>query len=191
MTGPRKFDINFDWGDFWPNFKLVLKVLGINSIIIASLIILTYCWHGGGNFMVIINKYRMNYQRIYFAPFNKGNLFIITWYWSLLPAINEETIFRGPLYIALKHKFRLKIYKDITIATLIILSMALNFLWISWPTKHTIDFPIFMAGLPWYWLVFKTKKLWPAIFCHFMANISIYFVVQLLIYMGFASLAVK
>ena len=41
--------------------------------------------------------------------------------------------------------------------------------------------PVFFAGIPWLWLVIRTNHLWPAIFCHTIANLGVFFLVKIYI----------
>lgn len=181
MNPPKKFELNFDWGNFWSNFKLSLIVLAINHIVIISLIIILYYLLNQTEVSAIVNQYKNGYQKVYFAPF-KENIFNIFWQESLLPAIHEEAVFRGPIYIAIKHNFRLRVFKNITMAVLLPSILILNYLWVSWPLGHTNNLPVFITGLPLYWLVFKTRALWPSMLCHFLSNLSIYMLVQIFLY---------
>lgn len=138
---------------------------------------MAYYWFGQEEITSIISKYKDSYQKIFFAPF-KENYFNVMWYNSLIPAIQEEVMFRGPVYVAIKQNFKLKVFKDITTPSLILIILISNYLWAFWPIGHPYNIPIFIAGLPWYWLIFKTRALWPSILCHFLANISIYIFIQ-------------
>jgi len=58
---------------------------------------------------------------------------------------------------------------------------------IFWVKMHASSFsyvfiPLFVAGLSWNWLIIKTGKLWPAIASHMLANLSIYFLIKILIF---------
>lgn len=176
-----RFKFHLEKDNFWSNLKYCLGILALNYFIISTLIVMAYCWFSQEEISSIISKYRKGYQNIFFASF-KQNYFNVMWNNSLIPAVNEEVLFRGPIYIAIKQNFRLKIFRDITTVSLVLMMLISNYLWVSWPIGHPYNIPIFIAGLPWYWLIFKTHALWPSILCHFLANMSLYLFIQISLY---------
>ena len=56
------------------------------------------------------------------------------------------------------------------------------FLNLHWARHHIADelmwIPVFTAGISWLWLVIETKRLWPSIVCHAIANLSIYLLIK-------------
>ena len=178
MDPPLKIQI--DTGNFKSKLNMALKVLALNGLIIMGLIAIVYTASDKIGVEKIISEYKRSYIKIYFQSFSKQNLFYITWTWSLLAAISEEVIYRGPICWLIKNNLKIKTAdRDITMPCLIIMSFALN---IIWSIGHTIVLPVFISGIPLYWLVFKTKSIWPSALCHFLANISLYFLIQLAIY---------
>jgi len=94
----------------------------------------------------------------------------------------EEFIYRGPIILvaALLLFFKVKGRRWLTL----LLWIAGLFLSFHWAREHIgyhtlLWVPVFVAGIPWLWLATETKKLWPSVVCHSMANLSIYFLIKI------------
>lgn len=124
----------------------------------------------------------------------RNNHFAFFWPWSqffnffrintIAPALIEEFFSRGPIRILiwvllpfLNPKRKLKwLFLPIIWA----IGLILNYQWALVHTAHELAWiPVFVAGLPWLWLVIETKRLFPAMFCHAAVNLSIYFLIKI------------
>lgn len=187
----KKFEASFDYETLLKNLKLTLWVLLLNSALVLTIIAFAYFALDNDQINEIIRNLK-NSQTIYFSELNLANLLIIIINSSLNTAILEESLFRYPVLILTKNNFRIRIKYDITIFVIILTAFFLNYLWanglmignlrISY--SHPIPWLIFITGLPLYWLIAKTKTLWPAILCHASSNFLLYLFAQTLIYLG-------
>jgi len=102
----------------------------------------------------------------------------------IIDVFREEFIYRGPIVLALATVFLLFKFKRKRLFYVFLWSagLCLNFYW-AYNIHRTYDellwVPVFVAGLSWLWLVIKTNRLWPAVFCHATANLSIYFLIKI------------
>jgi len=60
------------------------------------------------------------------------------------------------------------------------MSLGLSFIWAM---NHTAPLPVILSGTIWYWLVMKTRVIWPSIICHALANFFLYLFVQVVLYL--------
>ena len=177
---PIKFKLDLE--DFKSKLKEVLKVYIFNSLIILFFALIAYYLIlNTDEIRHIVSRYRRG-NWSFFLPLTRSNFNLIFWNYSLIPAIIEEVLYRGPLLVLMRCNFNIT-YRgnDLTKPFLIILALILN---ASWATTHTIFLPVFLAGLPLYWLVFKTKAIWTSTLCHCSFNLSIYFFLKIVIGLG-------
>lgn len=123
-------------------------------------------------------------QKEYFSLFNFSQFWYFlkdeVWEGPLL----EETLYRSPIWLLAVGGIASRVERS-----------KLNLFWvwlviiipnIHWTTTHFVfDWVVFVAGLGWGWLVYKTGSLWPAIISHAAANLLIYFGIK------FAELFIK
>lgn len=100
---------------------------------------------------------------------------------SLITALNEETLFRGPIRILVGFILFFRKQLNLWLLCLVWLTgLVLNYWWATAHIGHELVWiPVFVAGLAWLWLVIKTNRLWPAICCHVIANLSIYLLIKI------------
>ena len=75
--------------------------------------------------------------------------------------------------------FKLKIKVNLTWVVFIIVGGYLNY---QWAITHTSFLPIFLIGIPAYILVIQTKNIATSMLCHFISNLSIYILIQILLF---------
>lgn len=125
----------------------------------------------------------------------RNNHFQFFWPWSqffnffrtkaIAPALIEEFFTRGPIRLLvlvllpfLNPKGKSK--RWFLLPIIWTFGLILNYQWALVHTAHELAWiPVFIAGLPWLWLVIRTNRLWPAVFCHAAANLSIYFLIKI------------
>ncbi len=161
-TGPPFFSGNgLDRiSDKW---LLLFKVTAIYSIFAPTAVFIIYI---SGNLHIEIYK---SVQNEFFYPLSKfGNFFRSA---VLQYPILEESFFRGPVWIlsacGVSIRHRLGFF---------LIWAAIIFPTAYWALNHTVlVIQVFIAGVGWGWLTYRTKSLWPAIASHALANALIYF----------------
>lgn len=181
---PPKFKFRLDFDDTLPKLKSLLLVLAINSLIVSGLIAAAYLVLDNHEISRILKTTKDTYK-IYFTDPTVGNILILIKTDIIQLPVMEEFLFRYPILCLIKNNLRLRLKYDLTKYLLAINILILNTVW-TW--GHDLPFdnslPIFLSGLPLYWLVIKTKCLWPSILCHAFSNFSLYLFTQTLIYFG-------
>lgn len=184
MNSPR-FQLNLEFDNLRPKIKLVLGVLLFNSLIILTLATILYFFiESAGVKLTIANLKARNGH--YFYTLNLENFLRFLSYYCLQVAVLEESLFRYPILALIKSNLKIQIKHDLTKLILVILMFCLNLIWAVGlkpiTLGHPMPVPIFLAGIPLYWLVIKTKCLWPAVLCHALSNFLLYIFVQTLLY---------
>ena len=165
---------------------LTSKVLVSNSIFVLGLIFIGYVFLEQQTSINIAKKLLLVISHHgLLAPFNSRQMFFVFWAFGIETAIREEFIFRYPFLLLVRNNFILSAKnKNYTPHFLIFTAIGLNLVWsIGFRpviTGHTYFLPVFIAGLPIYWLTYKTRVLWPAITCHTLSNFGLYIFVQLI-----------
>ena len=182
---PPKVKLHLDFDNFTPKIKLVFGALLLNSVIILILSITIYFFVENEKIELIIANLRVS-NSYYFYIFNAQNLLRVLSSYCLQAAVLEEGLFRYPILALVKSNLKIHIKYDITKLFLVILALGLNLMWAigfePLTGGHPTPIPVFLVGIPLYWLVIKTKSLWPAILCHASSNFLLYILVQVLIY---------
>jgi membrane protease YdiL (CAAX protease family) len=142
----------------------------------------------------LVSDYASNHK-IIFAERNWTNFLLFSYFYCISAPIIEEFTQRYPIVLLLKKNFRIKLLGyDLTKVAILLTVFLLNSLWSyshiwAFTSSFTKNYyhllPPFLVGFPLYWLVIKTRTLWPAILCHGALNLSLYFLVQLLTYLEF------
>ena len=173
---PREPSTKEKWG-------LILKVWVLN-ILLVPIILLIGSFFSETNHYALIRYAARNYP-IYFVDLDRFNIFF--WY-TLDAALEEEIRFRFPgwivLFVLTKLKFEIKNYNFAWISvwfTVVVFSI----LWALGHPSSIAVYSILFAGLTWGWLVVKTGNIWPAIVAHILANTSIYFLIKILLAIGY------
>ena len=115
----------------------------------------------------------------------RAGSFFYPWaqFWSFfeINALNgpilQETLYRGPVWLLAVSGLVIK-QKRINFLFVCTVILIPNFFWAS--THFALSWAVFLAGLGWGWLVYKTKSLWPAIVCRSLANTLIYLAIKLM-----------
>lgn len=151
-------------------WRLIWKVMAFNSLIVAITVL--FLWLIG---YVSLGDFKRIHEG-YFFPLKKSYSYLFSH--CLESPIWEEISFRTPIWILsstglvfILKKFRLG---------LILAWLAILIPDYFWAINHSpAALPVFLAGISFGWLVFKTRSLWPAIVAHCGANLSIYFCIKL------------
>ena len=176
----RSPPIGINFGNFWPNLKITLKTLGINYLLIALLVLIIFLLFGHEKLIYFLDEYIRSLYGWIFWPLETIDPASIYNFCLYGPAA-EEVLFRGPIFILLKNNFWLRPGGySLTKYFLIAGSLLLNSYWAS---EHLFALPIFITGLPLYWLLIKTKSLWPCIAYHSLANLTLFILAQTAVYL--------
>ncbi|MBI2674240.1 MAG: CPBP family intramembrane metalloprotease [Candidatus Yanofskybacteria bacterium] len=161
---------------FW---KRIIKVLLINAFTVPMVVALLFL---SGLVDEPFSKAMDTFQKSYPAFFwPLDQFFKFTESYVIKTVVIEELFTRSPvrILIALLILFKKELNWWLV---LLVLSVGL-FLNYQWAGNHTVHelvwLPVFVAGLPWLWLVIRTNRLWPSVFCHVAANLSIYFLIKI------------
>ncbi|OGN23578.1 MAG: hypothetical protein A2918_00705 [Candidatus Yanofskybacteria bacterium RIFCSPLOWO2_01_FULL_42_49] len=160
-------------------WKKIAVALLINALTVPTIIILLF-WFGiiDKPFSDIIKKFQSGYP-LFFVPLKDFFSFFLENTFKV--AIFEELYSRGPIRIATAVLFLLNIDKNrVLTSALWVGGLVLNYGWALTHVTHEYAWvPVFVAGASWLWLTIETKRLWPSIFCHATANLSIYFLIKI------------
>ena len=184
---PPRYQFGIDHENIFKKLKLTFRILCLNSLVVISAIVIAH---------FVLNSQQINeitiglkkINNVFFSKFNLVNLLNIVINISLQTAILEEFLFRYPILLLIKNNFWLKLKYNIGPLVIITVALSLNYIWafglkiddfrLTYP--HQIPWLIFITGTPLYWLVYKTKNLWPAIVCHALSNTFLFFLAQFL-----------
>ena len=153
-------------------WRLIFWVWCLNCMSAAIIVLFVYYINGPEYIHSAAEIYKKTPPSSqYFLPIK--NFFSFFEYLVFNPALVEEIKYRWPGYLLIYIFSRLKMaisytWKNIIFWTVMILG---NYIWAG---DHLIFVPVFLAGLTWGWLVFKTRQIWPAVIAHGLANLSIY-----------------
>ena len=160
-------------------WKKILAALTVNALAAPAIIAFLFLSNlVDETFPEVMAGFKNSYPS-FFWPINKFPAFFER---NVMAApLLEELFSRGPIRISagfimlfrkdLGRKFSLFVWAA---------GLALNYRWAITHTAHEFFWiPVFTAGLVWLWLVIKTNRLWPAMFCHAAANLSVYFLVKI------------
>ncbi len=194
MDPPKKFDFNLDFDSFWWKLKMTSLVFCFNSVVVLLLVTIAYYMLDQKTIWGIVRDYSNNNKTI-FAERNWANFSIFLYSYCISSPIVEEFIYRYPVILLLKNNFRVKTRgKDITKILLWVIIFTLLSIWTHdhlgnseplWKQNYYHLLPVFLAGIPLYWLAIKTQVLWPVILCHGALNLGLYLLVQLMIHFEF------
>lgn len=163
-------------------WKKIATALIVNALTMPIIIAFLF-WSGLAeeSFEKILATFQSNYSPYspFFWPWSRFFRFFRTQ--VAMPAIIEEPFTRGPIRILMATTVLFRKKMNLLAYTAYwSVGLFLNYQWAT--TNHTahnlVWIPVFVAGLPWLWLVIKTNRLWPAMFCHAAANLSIYFLIK-------------
>lgn len=173
-----------DQKSFKRKLRLTALVFGLNCLIMGVLVILAYQFLSQKEIQKIVNTYNWSGHAVFFNVISLKNLWVIFYTISLINAVAEEILYRYSVLYLIKKSPKLQSWPIAT--CLFVLS---NTLWTS--THINIIWPVFIAGLSWSWLTFKTRSIWPSIVCHTLADFGLYLMVQFLIYYKFIEVIQK
>lgn len=128
----------------------------------------------------MLEKFKKSHS-VFFLPIQQIGKMILDG--ALAPALVEEFVFRGPIKLLLAlMTLSPRPIAGIAKPCVWILGVGLTFCWafFAHQSHGVLWLTVFTAGLAWLWLVIETCRLWPAMVCHFTANLSIYFILKLL-----------
>ncbi|MDP3696968.1 MAG: CPBP family intramembrane metalloprotease [Candidatus Taylorbacteria bacterium] len=200
MDPPKKFEFHLDSeGLFWWKLKMTSLVFWFNSIVALLLMTIAYYTLDEETIFQIVREYANN-SKLIFGELNWTNFLLFSYYYCILSPVTEELIYRYPIILLLKKNFSVKLWShSLTKVSILLIILLLNSLWgysHIWTPIQSLQknyyhlIPPFLVGFPLYWLVIKTRTLWPAILCHGALNFSLYFLVQLMIYLEFNPVSV-
>lgn len=194
MDPPRKFNFNLDIDRFWWKLKITSLVFCFNAIIALSLMATAYYALDGKTLFRVVSNYAAKHNIIFAEP-SWANFLLFLYFYCISSPILEEFTQRYPVILLLNKNFKIKLPGyDLTRVAILLIVLLLNSLWSYshiWALTPSLQknyyhlLPPFLVGFPLYWLVIKTRTLWPAILCHGALNLSLYFLVQLMIYLEF------
>lgn len=194
MDPPKKFDFNLEIDRFGWKLKITSLVFCFNTIIALFLMITAYYILDEKAILKIVGDYALNHKVI-FAEQNWINFLFFLYFYCVSSPIIEEFTQRYPVILLLNKNFRIRLSGyNFTKVAIFLTILLLNSLWSyshiwaltsSFQKNYYHLLPPLLVGFPLYWLVIKTRALWPAILCHGALNLSLYFLVQLMIYLEF------
>lgn len=147
-------------------WRYVFLIFLINCVVTTTLFGIIYLYQDTD----IIGIYK-NYYPLYFQSWDRFRLFFNNEVFETI--IREEIYARGPTWFLINLKIK---YNAVLAYIALVISGAI------WAQAHPLFAPVFIVGLTWGWLIIKTRSFWPAIICHGMANMFIYFAVKMLQY---------
>lgn len=160
---------------FW---KKIAFALAINALTVSAAITLFFLSGLVDEPFPKVMATFKNSHYYYFWPLNQLPDFFRS---SAVESVFVEELFaRGPVRILSGLILLFRREKNRRFVLLVwSVGLILNFQWAATHTIHKLVWiPVFAAGLPWLWLTIKTSRLWPAMFCHIAANLSIYFLIK-------------
>lgn len=184
MDLPKLLSLGVPTENFSERLKLTILVFVLNSLLTLGLLYLLSLFADQVYIELQVRKFIKNSAySSYFANFSFKTALNHLWYYCYIAAMAEEFIYRYPLLLMLIHKHRYATEKnDYTYIFLILTAFSLNLIWANGflpiINGHPIPAPIFISGLPLYWLTAKTRKMWPAVFCHSASNFGLYLLAQ-------------
>ena len=184
MDPSKIFSLNRLAENFRERLGITILIFILNSVFILILLYLFSLFADQVYIELQIRKFAKNSSySSYFAVFSPKSILNHLWHHCYVIALAEEYVYRYPLLLLLIHKHRHTTEKnDYTYLFLILTAFSLNLIWANGflpiINGHPIPAPIFISGLPLYWLTAKTRKMWPAIFCHSASNFGLYSLVQ-------------
>lgn len=160
---------------FW---KKITSALAINALTVPTAITLLFV---SGLINEPLSKVISAFQKSYppfFWPLDR--FFDFAESYALNTAVIEELFTRGPIRILMATTVLFRKKMNLLAYTAYwSVGLFLNYQWAANHTVHNLVWiPVFVAGLPWLWLVIRTNRLWPVMFCHATANLSIYFLIK-------------
>lgn len=188
MDPPKILSLNFPATNFRERIKPTILVYIFCSLLILSIVYIAYTIFDPTTYEPLIKLYAsQSGYKSYFARFSLTNMAIHFWFYSFRMAVAEEFIYRYAFLLLILNGFRfINERGDYTKHFLIAIALGLNLIWANGYhpiiEKHTLFIPIFITGIPLYWLVAKTRVIWPAIACHTAFNFSLYLFIQIIIY---------
>lgn len=177
--------------------KLILLVGILNIITIPILFIILGSIFGFDAIQNDLIRYAWA-RPDFMLPISKFDEFFLKW--TLRPAFVEETRYRLiPWLILLLTYFSLKISgqkekieKSPKLRTMLYILVWIPFLTANyyWVTAHAYQFSyvyisLFFTGLTWSWLIIKTRDWTTSFVSHLLANVSIYFFIKILLFLGY------
>jgi len=184
MDPSKRFEFHLDHNRVWWKIKLTLGILLFNSLATLMIIAIACYAVGEAELRNIVKSYIADNRKIYLSELNSSNILRVIRYFCIDIPILEEYMFRYPFILLLKNHLRVRLWRDLTNASIITLALALGLLWGYGHDNLYASIPIFVSSIPLYWLVAKTRCLWPSIACHAASNFLLYILAQFLIYEG-------
>ena len=183
MDPPKRFEFHLDNNKLWWKLKLTFGVLLFNSLTALTIVAIAYYALGEVKLMSIVKSYTDD-RKIYLSEFNLNNFLLVIRYCCVENPILEEYMFRYPFILLLINHLRVKLWYNLTNITIVILTLGMLTLWTADHGNIFVSIPLFISGIPLYWLAGKTRCLWPSITCHAASNFLLYILAQFLIYKG-------
>ena len=149
-------------------WRLITIVTIINALLTPTLFLLEAHVRSDGNIRLFMKNYGAQYPGV-ISTLSKGETFIDV---CLVTPVKEELEARGLLWgliviPPILYRRQMKIKPIVALLALLIPTF-------FWAKAHPVVLPVFSAGILWGFLVYKTERLWPAIFCHGAANTVLY-----------------
>jgi len=167
---------NLTWGQKW---QLIVKVVFFDYALATVAFLLTL-FVMDIDIVTAIDGFKAK-NIAFFKPFNISS---VEWFSFQVPLFEEFKyriyLYAGILYLRERVGAINQRYKDPINVLLWILLIIPTAYW-AW-TIHYLGFPVFMVGLTWGWLIIKTKRIWPALIAHSIANLTLYILVKILNY---------
>lgn len=151
-------------------WRLIFKTVAVNAILVFAVVWIAYLL-GEAN----LADYQ-TYNHSFFLPMGQFGQFLKEKAFASL--ILEEMFYRGPVWFLSSAGLVFCLGKYRVHLVLIWLAILIpDYFWAM--SHYPAKLPVFIAGIGFGWLVYRTKALWPAIVAHFIANIAIYFAIKI------------
>lgn len=165
-----------DFEEFNKNCKYIYLALSLNGIFLGVCWLILSVFTENYSMESLTNQYGDGFIGPFLMPMNEGFQRFVANFVLITPA-QEELIFRFPVWIFVKRNQYLGFDEKLGLMTVAPIILFLNF---AWAYEHAFAPTVFISGLFTYWLILKTKRFWPALVFHIMANVLLYFSIRTL-----------
>lgn len=151
-------------------WRLILWIILLNAVLAPPLFLLEGYIRSDTSIRNFIRDYGSHYPNV-FEP-TEGAL-VSFFRLSAITPLKEEILARGPLWLFLILIGRIAPRcppRYVRFAAFGLLFVPTWFLAVG----HPVVLPVFVAGILWGFLVYKTRRFWPSLFCHVVANVLSY-----------------
>lgn len=157
--------------------KAIGRAYLANCIILISLGVIILIILGPETISSALAAYKKHQPDFFgtFTPYRFKRFFQIT---LLKGPIEEEILNRGPVWLLAYYGFKTR-NKYLTWSVYMAVAGFFNY---QWADTHTFILPVFLAGIPSYILVIKTRNILTPILLHSLSNFSLYALAHIALY---------